>query len=58
MWATYKSWDFRQAYIEQYAETYGLGEAERRALSQAQLQAARTSYEFHVSAQSTDYRLE
>jgi hypothetical protein len=56
MWATYKSWDFRQAYIEQYAETYGLGAAERRALSQAQLQAARTSYEFHVSAQSTDYR--
>jgi hypothetical protein len=56
IWATYKSWDFRQAYIEQYAETYGLGDAERRALQQAQLQAARTSYEFHVAAQSTEYK--
>ena len=56
MWSTYKSWDFRQAYIEQYAEAYGLGEAERRALSQAQLQSARTGYEFHVVAQSTDYK--
>jgi hypothetical protein len=56
IWATYKSWDFRQAYIEQYADVYGLGEAERRALRQAQLQAARTSYEFHVNAQSTEYK--
>jgi hypothetical protein len=56
MWSTYKSWDFRQAYIEQYAEAYSLGEADRRALRQSQLQAARTSYEFHVVAQSTDYR--
>jgi hypothetical protein len=56
MWSTYKSWDFRQAYIEQYAEAYVLGEADRRALRQSQLQAARTSYEFHVVAQSTDYR--
>jgi hypothetical protein len=56
IWATYKSWDYRQAYIEQYAEIYGLGEAERRALQQAQLQAARTSYEFHVAAQSTEYK--
>ncbi len=55
MWSTYKSWDFRQAYIEQYADAYSLGNAERRALEQSQFQAARTSYEFHVVAQSTDY---
>ena len=54
-WATYKSWDFRQAYIENYAEVYSLPESERRALRQAQLEAARTSYEFHVVAQSTEY---
>jgi hypothetical protein len=56
MWSTYKSWDFRQAYIEQYAEAYNLSATDRRALEQAQLQAARTSYEFHVVAQSTDYK--
>ena len=55
MWATYKSWDFRQAYIEAYGELYGVPESERRALRQAQLEAARASYEFHVVAQSTEY---
>jgi hypothetical protein len=55
VWSTYKSWDFRQAYIEQYAEVYNLNAADRRALQQAQLQAARTTYEFHVVAQSTEF---
>jgi hypothetical protein len=55
LWATYKSWDFRQAYIEAYSELYGVPESERRLLRQAQLEAARASYEFHVIAQSTEH---
>ena len=54
-WATYKSWDFRQAYVEAYGELYGLREAEKRTLRQSQLEAARSHYEFHVVAQSTEY---
>ena len=56
LWATYKSWDFRQAYIETYGELYGVPESERRVLRQAQLEAARATYEFHVIAQSTEYQ--
>jgi len=55
-WATFKSWDFRQAYIERYASIYGLSEADRATLRQAQLEASRGSYEFLVTALATEYR--
>jgi hypothetical protein len=53
IWATLKSWDFRQAYVAKYARTYDLPEAEREALAKAQQEAARGSYEIHLVAQST-----
>ena len=56
VWVTFKSADFRQAYVEQYASIYGLGPEERRELRNAQLEAARTNYEFHVVAQSTEWK--
>lgn len=56
VWATFKSPEFRQAYVEQYAALYGLGAEERRELLKAQLEAARTSYEFHIVAQSTQWK--
>jgi hypothetical protein len=56
LWATYKSWDFRQAYVEAYADVYNLAEPDRRNLRQAQLEASRQVYEFHVIAQSTEYK--
>jgi hypothetical protein len=56
MWATYKSWEFRQAYIERYAKVYSLSEAERTALSNSQREAARQTYEFHVPVQMTNYK--
>lgn len=56
VWATFKSWDFREAYIERYASIYGLSDADRSALRQAQLETFRHGYEFHVTAQSTSYR--
>jgi hypothetical protein len=55
-WAVYKSWDFRQAYIERYSRIYNLGEAERAALTNAQREASRQTYEFHVAVQMTNYK--
>jgi hypothetical protein len=56
VWATLKSWDFRQAYIEQYAETYSLNERDRDELRRAELEASRSMYEFHVTVESTNYK--
>src|SRR5207248_2416537 len=55
-WGGYKSWEFRQAYIERYSQVYNLSDAERKVLSTAQLDASRRTYEFHVAAQTTNYR--
>jgi hypothetical protein len=55
-WAIYKSWEFRQAYIERYAQVYSLSDAERAALYNSQREAARQSYEFHVAVQMTNYK--
>jgi hypothetical protein len=56
VWATFKSWDFREAYIERYVATYGLAAEERDTLRKAQLEAFRRAYEFHVTAQSSEYK--
>lgn len=53
IWATFKSWDFRQAYIAKYAKAYDLPEAERETLAKGQQEAARSVYEIHLVAQST-----
>jgi hypothetical protein len=55
VWATFKSWDFREAYIERYAAIYSLSDADRTTLRQAQLETFRKGYEFHVTAQSTSF---
>lgn len=56
IWATFKSWDFRQAYVAKYAKIYGLAESERDQLAKSQLEAARAVYEIHMVAQSTTDR--
>jgi hypothetical protein len=53
VWATLKSWDFRQAYIAKYAKAYDLPEAEREGLAKSQQDTARAVYEIHLVAQST-----
>lgn len=53
IWATFKSWDFRQAYMAKYAKAYDLPEGERETLAKGQQDAARSVYEVHVVAQST-----
>jgi hypothetical protein len=55
-WVIFKSWDFRESYVERYAALYSLSEADKLALRASQLEAARTSYEFHISAQSAVYK--
>ena len=50
-WATYKSWDFRQAYVAYYASIYE--DSDRSALLRSQLEASRASCEFHVAVQAT-----
>ncbi|HSS37527.1 MAG TPA: hypothetical protein VLT58_02045 [Polyangia bacterium] len=55
VWATYKSWDFREAYIARYAAVYNLSDGDRNKLRQAQLDAYREAYEFIVTAQSAKY---
>ena len=53
IWATFMSWDFRQAYIAKYAKAYDLPDSERDALAKSQKEAARAVYEIHLVAQST-----
>jgi hypothetical protein len=56
VWVTYKSWDFREAYVERYAASYSLSDADRSLLRAAQKDAFHRSYEFHVTAQSANYK--
>jgi hypothetical protein len=55
VWATFKSWDFRESYIEKYAAIYSLSDASRTELRQAQREAYQQAFEFHVSAQSANW---
>jgi hypothetical protein len=56
VWATFKSWDFREAYIERYAEIYSLSDTDEKTLRVSQQDVFHTAYEFHVTAQSTNYK--
>ena len=56
VWATYKSQEFRQAFVAHYADTYKLREEARSTLARAQGDAAAVAYEFVVTAQSANYK--
>jgi len=53
VWATFKSWDFRQSYVAKYAKVYDLADGEREQLAKSQQETARAVYEIHLVAQST-----
>lgn len=55
-WATYKSPDFRQAYIAKYSAIYDLPDQDRAALQKEQLDIARSTFDFHVAVQTTKDR--
>jgi hypothetical protein len=56
VWATFKSWDFREAYVERYATIYSLSDGDRAKLRAGQLAALHDAYEFNVTAQSANYK--
>ena len=56
IWATFKSWDFRQAYVAKYAKVYDLADSERSALAKSQMETAHAVFEIHLVAQSTNDR--
>jgi hypothetical protein len=56
VWATFKSWDFREAFVERYAAIYSLSEGDHATLRDAEQKASRVAYEFHVTAQSTNFK--
>jgi hypothetical protein len=55
VWATFKSWDFREAYIARYATVYNVSDADRTKLLAHEHDAYRQAFEFHVTAQSSNY---
>ena len=56
IWATLKSWDFRQAYLAKYAKVYDLADGERDQLAKSLKETAHAVYEIHLVAQSTNDR--
>jgi hypothetical protein len=56
VWVTFKSWDFREAFIERYSYIYSLSGADRATLRNAQREALHHAYEFHMTAQSANYK--
>ncbi len=56
VWATFKSWDFREAYVEKYASLYALPDADRETLRKGQLDSLHRFYEFHVTTQSSEFK--
>jgi hypothetical protein len=56
VWATYKSRDYREAFVARYADAYRLSDAERQRIRSAQRDAETSAYEFVVTAQSAIYR--
>jgi len=56
VWVTFKSWDFREAYVERYASIYSLPDADRATLRNAQREALHGAYEFNFTSQSANYK--
>jgi hypothetical protein len=55
VWATFKSWDFRESFIQKYASIYSLSDAKRTELREAQLDAYHEAFEFRITAQSAKW---
>jgi hypothetical protein len=53
--ATFQAWDWRWAYVENYASIYKLPEADKQKLRDEQLKTAVERHEFHVAAQASHY---
>ena len=61
IWATFKSWDFRQAYVAKYAKAYDLADGERDELAKAQQlvkQVAQGKFKIRVEKLPEVYEME
>lgn len=56
VWATFKSVDYREAYIAHYADAYRLNASDRELISNGQREVGADAYEFVVTAQSANYK--
>lgn len=56
VWGTLKSWEYREGYVEKYAQTYALSTDAKATLLASELKKARESYELHLTVQTSDYR--
>lgn len=56
VWATLKSWEFREAFLSRYAEIYRVPEPRRVELRSFELGQAREGFEFLVTAQSAKFQ--
>jgi len=55
-WATYRSAEFREAFVARYTEAYQLDDGEAERLRQTQHEAAAATYDFVVTTQSNNYK--
>jgi hypothetical protein len=56
IWATYKSPEFREAFVAHYAAAYNMTDDAREAIRRAEREAGAAAYEFVVTAQSSNYK--
>ena len=56
IWATLKSWEYREAYVQKYAQMYALSTAAKAGLRASELKKCKESYELHLTVQTSDYR--
>jgi hypothetical protein len=56
VWATYKSQEFREAFVAHYADAFAKTDEARESLRHAEREAGVAAYEFVVTAQSGNYK--
>jgi hypothetical protein len=56
LWGTLKSWEFREAYVEKYAQVYALSPNDKAALLASELKKSKSGFEMHLTVQTSDYR--
>lgn len=56
IWGTLKSWEYREAYVQKYSQTYALSSEAKAGLRASELKKSQEAYELHLTVQTSDYR--
>ena len=56
LWGTLKSWEFRDAFVEKYAQVYALSPSDKSTLLASELKKSKSVFELHLTVQTSDYR--